>query len=741
MTGLSASIYSHMYLAPWGEKDSHPQPLTDGLIIPGCSDSRDPRCGTARAKLGSTSAAGHLDLSSQPNPAIPRSGGRCSASTLPHLLAVGSYTQGSCFLPAVVYLDDPTLICFFFLTLLLTKACSLWRHFIDLWRSCCECTHIPYTTTLYNEKMEERRLYEEQALLGRERNGSWSSSDDSHTAASDVELDDLEEASFRAYTSSVRPKWLRRSRTNSKVIKLPTLQQRHEQFPRTRRKRSRYHRLWRLTLHLPYFLIALLIVTGVFFPSYSNPPQRYDDLRRRVLGSTREGAANPHNEKVFIAASLYDKNGGLLRGDWGRSVLHLIDMLGHDNVFVSIYENDPSEAAMLAMADFRERLPCESSIVHEELDTSELDHVLTTDGTHKLKRMSFLADVRNRALRPLEDGTSTAYQTNWDKLLYLNDVVFDPVDAANLLLNTNVHERTGRTDYRAACSVDFINPFKFYDTFATRDAEGYDMGVPFYPWFTNAGEGRSRRDVLEQKDAVRVKSCWGGMVAFEANWFRSAKQLAEKGKATAPSSTTMDSDEVSTKEEPMYPADSQITTSAHNILTRSPADNTTTSPLRFRSQPETFWEASECCLIHADLASAASRTPNQPAIYLNPYIRVAYSRSTLRWLGLARRFERLYPHIHTLINWIGKRPGFNERQFEREGEEVGHWVWRWDEPRAGNGTDVQLTGRYVRETVMAQAGGFCGTRKLQVMREGESKRKGGKNWGSEVVPAVPAKEA
>ncbi len=123
-----------------------------------------------------------------------------------------------------------------------------------------------------------------------------------------------------------------------------------------------------------------------------------------------------------------------------------------------------------------------------------------------MKRIAFLAEVRNRALRPLEADPTTRY----DKLLFINDVFFNPIDAVQLLFSTNVGS-SGRAEYGAACAVDFINAFKFYDRFATRDFEGYTMGIPFFPWFTDAGEAVSRRDVLEGKDAVRVRACWGGM--------------------------------------------------------------------------------------------------------------------------------------------------------------------------------------------------------------------------------------
>lgn len=59
------------------------------------------------------------------------------------------------------------------------------------------------------------------------------------------------------------------------------------------------------------------------------------------------------------------------------------------------------------------------------------------------------------------------------------------------------------------CNI-FHQSIKFYDRYATRDFEGYEMGVPFFPWFVDVGKGEGRRDVLTEKDAARVKACWGG---------------------------------------------------------------------------------------------------------------------------------------------------------------------------------------------------------------------------------------
>ncbi|TKA72608.1 hypothetical protein B0A55_06418 [Friedmanniomyces simplex] len=406
----------------------------------------------------------------------------------------------------------------------------------------------------------------------------------------------------------------------------PTLQ-----LPRRRRVRT----CSSLTLLTLSTLLLLLLPTGLLFPSYSHPPQRYRALRRHIHAAPNQpGRANLHNEKTFLAASLYDAPGELVSGDWGKSVSDLIHLLGPANVHLSIYEHDAEDRSKAALEDFRKSVSC-----------NYVDH-----GTRRLKRIAFPAEVPNRALSPVHDPASPASRTRFDQVLYINDVVFDPVDAANLLFSTNVDETSGRPRYRAACATDFINPFKFYDNFATRDLDGYSMGVPFYPWIIGADGGTSRKYVLERKDAVRVKSCWGGMVAFEARWFQPSLQ---------PNSSSL-------AEQPQ-------------------------APLRFRGVNETYWEASECCVIHADLTALAPEelAPAETGIFLNPYVRVAYSRKSLDWLAFTRRFERLYAPAQTIANWFAGRPSYNPRRLEEPGQPAVNRVWVWH-------PDSQDAGRIAR---------------------------------------------
>jgi hypothetical protein len=157
-----------------------------------------------------------------------------------------------------------------------------------------------------------------------------------------------------------------------------------------------------------------------------------------------------------LAASIYDKGGKLCSGDWAKNVLELIQLVGPKNAFLSIYMNDSGPEAEKALGDLEKKVPCEHALVFEDhLNVDHLPHVTTPDGRARVKRIEYLAEVRNRALRMLE-----SFNTTFDKLLYLNDVVFHPIDAAQLLFSTHTIAE-GKTDYRAACAVDFINPFKF----------------------------------------------------------------------------------------------------------------------------------------------------------------------------------------------------------------------------------------------------------------------------------------
>ncbi|KAL4935305.1 hypothetical protein BDV06DRAFT_131235 [Aspergillus oleicola] len=430
---------------------------------------------------------------------------------------------------------------------------------------------------------------------------------------------------------------------------------------------ARYSRrfLFRLCYYLFCLLSAILVLvifTSTFFPSYTRLPPQYLSLRDLALKSDQPGRGNLRKEKVFIAASLYDPTGELAGGHWASSVLQLIDLLGKDNAFLSIYENDSGNEGKSALHELEKQVPCNKSIIYEHLSLDGIPKIVVPGGEERVKRITYLAETRNRALRSLEDAT-----VQYDKILYLNDVAFDPVDALQLLFSTNVNE-TGAAQYRAACAVDFINPFKFYDTYATRDIEGYSMGLPFYPWFSDSGDAQSRKILQSGRDAVPVRSCWGGMVAFDAQFIQTRTKAGPQPEVAGES-----------------------------------------LPARFRAlqDEDLFWDASECCLIHADIqAPQHEYAVVETGIYLNPFVRVAYDPVTLSWLWTTRRFEKLYSIIHTIGNHLVGLPWFNPRREEVTGKNVQDTAFIIGEDGIGSFETVQR---------IATHDGFCGRPGLQVV--------------------------
>lgn len=95
---------------------------------------------------------------------------------------------------------------------------------------------------------------------------------------------------------------------------------------------------------ITFALLSLLIVlTPVLSPSYARRPAHYT-------------GSNPHNETVYIAACIVDPD--LIRGGWGAGLLQMIDAIGPENVFLSVYENDSGPETRAALQELSARVPC-----------------------------------------------------------------------------------------------------------------------------------------------------------------------------------------------------------------------------------------------------------------------------------------------------------------------------------------------------------------------------------------------
>ncbi|KAL1301582.1 hypothetical protein AAFC00_005815 [Neodothiora populina] len=215
--------------------------------------------------------------------------------------------------------------------------------------------------------------------------------------------------------------------------------------------------------------------------------------------------------------------------------------------------------------------------------------------------------MRNLSLQPLYELATNG--TVFDKILFLNDVVFDTEDFRTLL-NTN------QGHYGAACSLDFSKPPDFYDTFALRDAEGHEPLMMTWPYF----RARKSREAMKANGPVPVVGCWNGMVVMDAAPFYDSK-----------------------------------------------------NPLRFRGVPDSLAkshvEGSECCLIYADnpLAKESGIWVN-PRVRVG-YNDAAYRRMSPLlyndWLSSFRIFSKLWEN--RLRRWFTST-WFKEREMRRRVE-------------------------------------------------------------------------
>ena len=155
-----------------------------------------------------------------------------------------------------------------------------------------------------------------------------------------------------------------------------------------------------------------------------------DYLRSRAPYLSDVGA--PYGQKIFIA-SIHWNNEEILRSHWVPGVLGLVEHFGKDNVYVSVQESgswDDSKGALreldhsLQQAGVRRRIILDETTHEDEITKSPAEEgwIQTSRGAKELRRVPYLAGLRNLVLKPLQELAETG--EHFDKILFLNDVVF-----------------------------------------------------------------------------------------------------------------------------------------------------------------------------------------------------------------------------------------------------------------------------------------------------------------------------
>ncbi|KAJ4321016.1 hypothetical protein N0V84_005597, partial [Fusarium piperis] len=234
-------------------------------------------------------------------------------------------------------------------------------------------------------------------------------------------------------------------------------------------------------------------------------------VHRRLDAAGQQTYLKPQNPVRVYISSLHWNNERILRDSWNQGLLDLVSVLGPGNVFMSLYESGSRDGSKAAIGELDKALGVMGVPRNITLDkTTHADAmasppfepgngwIKTPRGRMELRRISYLAQLRNKSLQPLKEMARSGVE--FDHVLFLGDVVFTVPDVF-ALLNTNNQE------YAAACSLDFSKPPRFYDTFALRDIDGHEHATQTWPYFRSS----KSRAAMKRGEPVPVSSCWNGM--------------------------------------------------------------------------------------------------------------------------------------------------------------------------------------------------------------------------------------
>ena len=142
----------------------------------------------------------------------------------------------------------------------------------------------------------------------------------------------------------------------------------------------------------------------------------------------------PEKPPRFFLASLHWNNERILRSDWNKQVVDLVENLGPENVFVSVYEGgswDDSKGALRELDHDLGKMGVAKQITLDKATHADVmasppvpgqGWVKLPDGEMRLRRIPYLSRIRNLSLQPLLDMAENG--TTFDYVLFLGDVVF-----------------------------------------------------------------------------------------------------------------------------------------------------------------------------------------------------------------------------------------------------------------------------------------------------------------------------
>ncbi|KAK9385880.1 cryptococcal mannosyltransferase 1-domain-containing protein [Lipomyces mesembrius] len=285
-------------------------------------------------------------------------------------------------------------------------------------------------------------------------------------------------------------------------------------------------------------------------------------------------ALSKQTEKYYIAANFW--NNEAILDQWGREMIRAIDILGPENVYVSIAENDSEDRTPDMLRELSLRFT-RLSIAHSIKTSMKVRPQPYANPWNNIsERVNYMTKIRNKALEPLTD-----LNTKFSKVIFLNDVLFHHSDILKLIADSytpfySADRSPGRLP-TMVCGLD-IERATLYDRWVLRDKCG-DPISGMYPYFSSASD----QCVVRRSGVLEVGVCWNGMVVLQADPFLNA--------------SLRDSQQVWLEEEPM----------------------------RFPEQPDNCF-ASECTLLPLKLLNSTTTSiQNAPLAVMDTSVVLSYT--------------------------------------------------------------------------------------------------------------------
>ncbi|KAK9374263.1 cryptococcal mannosyltransferase 1-domain-containing protein [Lipomyces chichibuensis] len=219
------------------------------------------------------------------------------------------------------------------------------------------------------------------------------------------------------------------------------------------------------------------------------------------------------NDAYFIAANFYNNDDIL--PSWIAEIVKLIDVLGSDNIYVSLAENDSQDNTASSLLQFSQYLH-HKGVQYSLNITSGLRPLPIHDPwVDTQTRISYMTTVRNIALAPLEEVSSTSLGDRMKHVIFLNDVIHRYTDVLKLLDAVKYRAGTESAPVVMACGMD-MQTATLYDQWADRDKCGNGVNG-MYPFFSAADD----REAVRKGGLVEVGTCWNGIVVMSAGPFLS----------------------------------------------------------------------------------------------------------------------------------------------------------------------------------------------------------------------------